>query len=144
MDNPGYIDTKSIRARVMECGLFKTVTFALDMSEAMGNPGAFAPAAFVLLPEERSEPSRIIGPHRQEIFARIAVAFVIGRQAAVDRVDDRIEANRQVLRQHLAGWRPDGAHKPLDYLSSAITNDQRGFTWVTLIFDTKYMFRGSN
>jgi hypothetical protein len=134
------IDLLSIRTRVKESGMFTQVRDVLSLADAVNNPGANLKTAFVVLSQESAEANRTMGVHRQRVSARISVAFPLQAQTiAMDRSDE-VEAMRSTLKNHLAGFVPTGAETGLDYASSRIQSIARGFVWVELLFDCRYLF----
>lgn len=134
------IDLGTIRKRVNSSGLFTQVRDVLSLADAVNNPGANLKTAFVVLTQETAEPNRTMGAHRQRVAARISVAFPLQAQTVGMDRSDEVEAMRSTLKNHLAGFVPDGAETGLDYASSRIQSIARGFVWVELMFDTKYIF----
>jgi hypothetical protein len=134
------IEIESIQQRVKDSGLFTQVKDVLSLADAINNPGANLQTAFVAIPKETAEPSRTMGVHRQRITAKVGVTFALQAQTNTTGRAGVVEAMRSTMKNFLAGFLPDGAETPLDYSYSEITSISRGFIWVSLFFETKYIF----
>jgi hypothetical protein len=131
------VDLESVRQRVKDTGMFRRVEDVRALSDALENPGAVLPAAFVVMPSESADANRLSGGHRQKINARVSVAFVLKAQGGSR--SDEVEALRSVLKSNLAGFQPDGAEHGLSYVSSSIRGIARGFVWTEVMFSTSYL-----
>lgn len=134
------MNVDSIMERISAGDLgFKTVAASLTLADALNDGRARYPAAFVVVPTDRAEPSRLTGRQRQRITSRVPV--VIGVKAAgldVAGTRDQVGALKRAVIDCLAGWRPVDADTALDYLSADLRQIADGMVWIEVAFQCQW------
>lgn len=97
---------------------------------AAANPTAL-PAAYVMLLDERADPSQLYGRMRQRVHARLGVTLVwrhAGDARGAAALAD-LQALRAAVQGLLVGWAPTAAHEPYQFESGSLAAIRDGHIW---------------
>jgi hypothetical protein len=132
------VDLDSIRDRLATLEYFNGVTTITDGTAAAENLDLLPPWAFVSVPREVAEKSKLIGGHRQRVAVSISILFAVPAERADEQTGDVVEDTRKAVIRILLAWTPARAEKALEYERYQLRASGDGLVWAEVIMTTEY------
>ena len=99
-------------------------------------PKHLQPAAYVIPGTERASRNQLVGKHRQRVTTGYIVILALGNLRDPNGLGASIALEQLIedVRQHIAGWKPEGAVTAMQYESGRLQGVQDQVVWRQLNF----------